>query len=148
MRSKKFIVCSMMIGLFVILSAACGGSGEKKTYTGTVNDALIPTGSTYAKSQIEHKDVEAVIESVGKTERHLSFKSKDGLKLGDCEQPIKFDWIEADKKAYFSTCKRVGTGETRNIGGGTSTVKMDGQKITIEINIDDHFYTFRGEQKP
>ncbi|MBX7174689.1 MAG: hypothetical protein K1X72_27180 [Pyrinomonadaceae bacterium] len=142
----KIFLAAISLLLFAFLLAGCGKSGEKKIYAGSVNEANIPRGSTYAKSQIEHKNVELTIESIGKIERNLSIKSQDGLKLGDCQQPIKFDWLEDEKKAYFSTCQRVGTGETRNLGFGS--MKQDGQNITIELTIDDIYYTFRGTQKP
>lgn len=141
MKIKAF---SLLI--FAFLFVSCSKSGEKKIYTGSVNEANIPQGSIYAKSQIEHKNVELTIESIGKMERNLSIKSQDGLRFGDCQQPIKFDWLEDEKKAYFSTCQRVGTGETRNMNSGS--MKLNGQNITIEITIDDIYYTFRGTQKP
>ena len=94
MKIKVFISL-----VFAFLLISCGKSGEKKIYTGSVNEANIPQGSTYAKSQIEHKNVELTIESIGKMERNLSIKSQDGLKFGDCQLPIKFDWLEDEKKA-------------------------------------------------
>ncbi|HQU84235.1 MAG TPA: hypothetical protein PKY59_13955 [Pyrinomonadaceae bacterium] len=149
MRSNKFINYST---LFVFLSitflAACG-SKEKHIYVGNLLEAKFASGSNYASSQINHKDVEITIETLGKNDRNLYVKSSDGLKFGDCELPIKFYMYDGNKKGDISTCDRkTGAGtEVRNIGGGTSKVDLDGQKLKITLNIDNVFYTFEGTEK-
>lgn len=146
MNTKKFINYSMIFGLLAVLSAACGSS-EKHIYTGNLLEAKFAGGSNYASSQIEHKDVEAIIEIRGKNDSLLDLKSKDGLKIGDCELPIKFYLSKGENKGDISGCDRKnnsGATEARNISGKTES---NGNKIRIELTIDDVYYTFEGTEK-
>lgn len=137
----KKLMIFILISLFLM---ACG-SNEKHSYKGSVNEMYYSDkNSNYPKSQIDHKDVEAIIETVDKHKSRLFLNSKDGLKLGECQQPLEVSWIEDKKQASISTCKRIGTSEIRNIG--FSTIRLDGQKIEINLHIDDYTYDFRGTE--
>lgn len=137
----------LAISLTALITAGCS-KPEVKQYGGKLHVANIPKNSIYAVAQFDVDAVDANVAAIGKTDRELTLSGKQAVRLGDCEFPIKY-YIESDtNNGRFGQCSRktaAGALEPRNIDGGKVVTK--GGQITIEIRIDDFYYTFNGEEK-